>query len=65
MITGTTGKKERNKVDLKANSFLSGDLTTKRRRNTSLQFAGIQSTRIYSLFPWEAMIFQSRKQVKF
>jgi len=64
MITDTTGKKEKNKGDLKANFFRYGDSTTKRKRNTLLLFAGIRSTRIFSPFPWEAMIFRNKKQAK-
>ena len=65
MITNIIGKKEKSQTAHKDSCFRFGDLTIKRRRNTSHQFPGIRDTLICSQFHWEAMILQSRKQDRY
>jgi hypothetical protein len=65
MIINIIGKKGNSKEDLKVNCFLFGGSIMRKKRSTSLQFAGIQDIKIYLLSHWEAMISLSKKLGRF
>lgn len=65
MTTNTIGKKERKLRVYKDSFFPFGGWAIRRKRNMSLPYHGIPSTRICLLFHLEAMTSQSKKLVKF
>ena len=61
MIIVTIGKKEKKLNLSKENYYLFGDLAIRKRKNMSLQSAGIQGIKIYLLFLLVAMTSQNKK----
>lgn len=60
-----TGKRVKSKEALKESCYLFGVWITRRRRNTSLLFAGTPNTRICLPYLWEVTISPSRRRVKY